>query len=144
MRTFVPVMINGEPNVVGAYVCTPLVKVPLKDLAAAGEKVKGTTVAELGNRNRPLDLIKYSKDGSEFLLLSNSARGVMKITTTGLQENKGLTEPVKGGGTAGQSFEAIEAFKGVVQMDKLNDSHALILTQAENGGSMDLKTVELP
>lgn len=143
MRTFVPVMINGEPNVVGAYVCTPLVRIPIKELSAAGDKVRGTTVAELGNRNRPLDLISYQKDGKEFLLLSNSARGVMKITAAGLQSNKGLTEPVRGGGTAGQSFETIESLKGVVQMAKLNDTHALVLTQTENG-PMNLKSVELP
>lgn len=143
MRTFVPLMINGEPNVVGAYVCTPLVRVPVKELEGAAERVKGTTVAELGNRNQPLDLISYKKGDEQFLLLSNSARGVMKITTAGMAENKGLTEPVSGGGVAGQSFDTIEAFSGVVQMDKLNDTTALILTQNE-AGMMDLKTVELP
>ncbi len=71
-------MINGEPNVVGAYVCTPLVRVPVKELEGAAERVKGTTVAELGNRNQPLDLISYKKGDEQFLLLSNSARGVMK------------------------------------------------------------------
>lgn len=147
MRTFVPVMINGEPNVLGAYVCTPLVRIPVKELAASGEKVKATTVAELGNRNQPLDLITYQKDGSEFLLLSNSARGVMKISTVGLKDNKGLTEPVSGGGTAGQSYDTIDtidSFTGVVQMDKLNAKSALILTRTGADGPMDLKTVSLP
>lgn len=144
MRTFVPVMIDGEPNVLGAYVCTPLVRIPVKELSAAGEKVKATTVAELGNRNRPLDLITYQKNGSEFLLLSNSARGVMKISTAGLKENKGLTEPVSGGGTAGQSYDTIDSYTGVVQLDKLNDKSALILTQAEENGPFTLKTVALP
>jgi len=143
MRTFVPMMIDGEPSILGAYVCTPLVKIPVKELSAAGEKVKATTVAELGNRNRPLDMIAYTKDGVEYLLLSNSARGVMKITTAGLKENKGLTEPVSGGGSAGQKYETVESMAGVVQMDKLNDTSALILVQAE-GGPASLKTVELP
>ena len=143
MRTFVPMMIDGEPNILGAYVCTPLVRIPVKELSAAGEKVKATTVAELGNRNQPLDMITYQKDGQEFLLLSNSARGVMKITTAGLKDNKGLTEPVRGGGAAGQSYDTIEAFQGVVQMDKLNDSSALILVQSESG-DLALKTVALP
>lgn len=143
MRTFVPIMIDGEPSILAAYVCTPLVKIPLKELSASGEKVKGTTVAELGNRNRPLDMFAYTKDGAEYLLLSNSARGVMKITTAGLQQNKGLTEPVSGGGTAGQSYEKVESMAGVVQLDKLNDSSALVLVQAE-GGPQNLKTVALP
>ena len=112
MRTFVPIMIDGEPSILAAYVCTPLVKIPLKELEASGEKVKGTTVAELGNMNRPLDMIAYQKEGADYLLLSNSARGVMKITTAGLKENKGLTEPGKGGGTAGQTFEAVASMVG--------------------------------
>ncbi|MCA9013423.1 MAG: hypothetical protein KDB01_26920 [Planctomycetaceae bacterium] len=143
MRTFVPMMIDGEPSLLGAYVCTPLVRIPVKDLTAAGEKVKATTVAELGNRNRPLDLVVYEKDGASHLLLSNSARGVMKISTAGLKENSGLTEPVKDGGKAGQMYEDVASMAGVVQMDKLNDHAALILIQPENG-TQDLKTVPLP
>jgi hypothetical protein len=143
MRTFVPLMIDGEPNILGAYVCTPLVRIPVSSITAAGERVKATTVAELGNRNRPLDMISYEKDGSEFLLLSNSARGVMKITTAGLGDNEGLTEPVRGGGVAGQSYETVESLQGVVQMDKLNDTHAIVLMESD-AGVQSLKTVRLP
>ena len=132
-------MIDGEPSLLGAYVCTPLVRIPVKDIEAAGEKVKATTVAELGNMNRPLDMIAYEKDGMSYLLLSNSARGVMKISTAGLKENKGLTEPVRGGGIAGQTFVDVNSMTGVIQMDKLNDHSALILAQADNG-PQNLKT----
>lgn len=143
MRTFVPMMIDGEPSLLGAYVCTPLVRIPVKELESAGERVKATTVAELGNMNKPLDMIAYEKDGQSYLLLSNSARGVMKISTAGLKENKGLTEPVRGGGIAGQQFEGVKSMAGVIQMDKLNDHSALILVQADNS-PQDLKTVPLP
>jgi hypothetical protein len=143
MRTFVPLMVDGEPVVLGAYVCTPLVKIPVKQIEKSGERIKADTVAELGNRNRPLDMISYAKDGAAFLLLSNSARGVMKISTAGLKEAKALTEPVGGGGTAGQKFETVAALNGVVQMDKLNESSALVLVQTENGPA-NLRTVPLP
>ena len=143
MRTFVPLMVDGEPVVLGAYVCTPLVKIPVKQLEKAGERVKADTVAELGNRNRPLDMISYTKDGASWLLLSNSARGVMKITTAGLKDAKTLTEPVGGGGSAGQKYETVSSMNGVVQMDRLNETSALVLMQAE-GGAMNLKTVALP
>ncbi len=46
----------------------------------------GTTIAELGNRNRPLDMIVYQKDGKEFLLMSNNSRGVMTIPTDGVSD----------------------------------------------------------
>ncbi|MCA9064473.1 MAG: hypothetical protein KDA96_15490 [Planctomycetaceae bacterium] len=143
MRTFVPMMVDGEPSILGAYVCTPLVKIPIAELEKSGERVRAKTVAELGNRNQPLDMVTYTKGGQEFLLLSNSARGVMKISTAGLSSNAGLTEPVSGGGTAGQSYETIESFNGVVQLDKLNEQSALVLIQSE-GGVQSLKTVALP
>ena len=54
-------------------------RIPVSELKA-GNKVKGTTIAELGNRNRPLDMIVYTKDGKHFILMANSSRGVMKLT----------------------------------------------------------------
>ena len=48
-----------------------------------------------------------------------------------------------GGGTAGQSFETIKELDGVVQLDRLNDTHAVILVQS-SPTSQDLRTVALP
>ncbi|MCC9604924.1 hypothetical protein LOC68_25550 [Blastopirellula sp. JC732] len=142
VRTFVPFNIGGEPHVLAGFTCTPLVKFPVKQLQTQ-EKVKGTTVAELGNRNQPLDMIVYEKDGKTFLLSANSARGVMKISTDDLEREEGLTEPVKGGGTAGQSYETIGDLEGVVQLAKLNDTSAVVVIQgADNGWT--LKSVPLP
>ena len=42
-----------------------------------------------------------------------------------------------------RQYETVEALAGTVQMDKLNSTSALVLTQTDAGG-MDLKTVELP
>ena len=141
VRTFAPMIIDGEATLLAGFTCTPLVKFPLGKLDA-GEKVRGTTVAELGNRNRPLDMIVYQKGGKDFVLMSNSARGVMKISTDNLRENGGLTEPVKGGGTAGQTFETIKELEGIEQLDKLDDSRAVVLAKADN--SLSLRTINLP
>ncbi|MBI3865770.1 MAG: hypothetical protein HY290_28180, partial [Planctomycetia bacterium] len=46
VRTFVPFNIGGEPHLLAAYQCTPLVTIPVAQLKA-GSKVKGKTVAEL-------------------------------------------------------------------------------------------------
>ena len=141
MRTFAPLVIGGEPVILAGFTCTPLVKISLSDLDP-GKKIRGTTVAELGNRNQPLDMIVYNKDGKDYVLLTNSARGVMKISTEKITENAGLTEPVGGGGTAGQPFEKIEALQGVEQLDRLDNEHAVILARVE--GSLDLRTIALP
>ena len=58
VRAFTVYNINEEPHLVAGYTCTPLVKFPLSDLKP-GNKIRGITVAELGNRNRPLDMFVY-------------------------------------------------------------------------------------
>ena len=142
IRTFVTYKIQGQPHLLAAYTCTPLVKLPVKDVTKGGH-VKGTTVAELGNRNRPLDMIVYTRDGRDYILMANSARGVMKIPTEGLADRGAITEPVRGGGVAGQPFETVESLKGVDHLDKLDDTHAVILTRNE-AGQVDLKTIPTP
>ncbi len=141
IQTFVPFNIGGEPSLLAGFVCTPLVKIPVAKIGSQ-EKITGTTVAELGNRNRPLDMIVYKSDGKDYLLMANSARGVMKISTDDLEQNSGLTEPVKGGGTAGQKYETIASLTGVVQLDKVDDQHALVMTDVD--GAMSLMTIHLP
>ncbi len=141
IQTFVPFNIGGEANLLAGFTCTPLVKIPVKKMSSS-EKVTGTTVAELGNRNRPLDMIVYKSGGKDFLLMANSARGVMKVSTDELERNQGLTERVSGGGTAGQSYETIDWLKGVVQLDKVDDQHALVMIQTDDQSA--LKTIDLP
>ncbi len=142
IRTFIPFAIGGEPHLLAAYTCTPLVKVPVASLVP-GEKVRGTTIAELGNRNRPLDMIVYKRDGKEFLLLANSARGVMKVSTENMAERDPITDRVGGGGTAGQPYETVKQFEGVEHLDKLNDE-AVVLLQRTEGGQLNLATAMLP
>jgi hypothetical protein len=139
-RTFVPFDINGEQNILAAYTCTPLVKIPVAQLKP-GEKVKGTTVAELGNRNRPLDMIVYQKDGKNYILMANSARGLMKISTDGIDKIEAITSPVKV--KAGLPYETIEGVKGIQQLDRLDKDNALVLLRNDSG-ALDLKTMPLP
>jgi len=140
IRTFVPMNIDGQPSLLAGFICTPLVRFPISDLKPA-EKTRGTTVAELGNRNQPLDMIAYRKDGKDFLLLSNSARGVMKISTENIARNEGITTAVPG--TAGQAYETIKELQGVVQLDQLNEDNVVVIVQSADG-TQDLRTVPLP
>ena len=142
IRTFVGYEIGGESHLLAAYTCTPLVKFRVSDLTP-GKKLQGVTLAELGNRNNPLDIIVYQQDGRDYLLIANSSRGVMKVTTEEIGKQEGITEPVTGGGTAGLKYETISDLKGVVQLDKLNAKSALILV-ADESGRASLKTISLP
>ena len=142
VRTFVPFKVGNEPSLLAAYTCTPLVQFPLSDLKP-GAKIKGKTVAELGNRNRPLDMIVYQKDGKDYLLLANSSRGVMKISTDKIESAEKIESPVGGGGTKGQTYETIASWTGVDQLDKLDPQHALVVRRGE-GNSLNLESLALP
>jgi hypothetical protein len=139
IRTFTAVEIDEAPHLLAAYTCTPLVKIPIAMLRP-GEKVKGDTVAELGNHNRPLDMIVYSKDGADYVLMANNARGLMKIPMANIGEIAPIVDRVPD--KAGVEYETIEAGNGVVQLDQLDKDHALTLVQSDGG--FDLKTMRLP
>lgn len=138
VRTFVPYKVANTPHLLAAYTCTPLVTIPLSQLTP-GNKVKGRTIAELGNRNRPLDMIVYSKGGKDYILMANSSRGVMKLPTANLDKYESIVAQTE---KQGVPYETIEMLKGVQQLDKYGDSSALVLQV--DGGSMDLRTVALP
>lgn len=140
VRTFVATEIGGQPHLLAAYTCTPLVKVPLSDLKP-GAHVKGTTIAELGNHNRPLDMITYDRNGQDYLLMANNSRGVMKVATAGADQAESITRPVPE--TKGLPYETIQDLKGVVQLDKLGESQAVLLIQ-DDAGTLSLETIDLP
>jgi hypothetical protein len=142
IRAFVTMTIDGKPTVLAGFTCTPLVAFPIEKMGQQ-EKLRGKTLAELGNRNQPLDMISYEQGTEKYLLISNSARGVMKVSLADVEKNPGLTEPVGGGGTAGQPFETIQSLKDVKQMARYDEKHATIITETE-GGKTQLKTVKLP
>jgi hypothetical protein len=140
IRTFVPYEIGGEAHLLAAYTCTPLVKVPVADLKP-GQKIKGTTIAELGKMNAPLDMLVYSKGGKDYLLLANNNRGLMKIPL----ETAGKADPIttRAADKTGIQYETLTAYKNnVVHLDKLDNGHAIILTKDADG--MSLETIDLP
>ncbi|HTD67974.1 MAG TPA: hypothetical protein VK846_15725 [Candidatus Limnocylindria bacterium] len=142
VRTFVPFKVGNEPQLLAAYTCTPLVQISLGDLKP-GAKLKGKTIAELGNRNRPLDMIVYQKDGKDYLLLANSSRGIMKIGTDQIENMESITAPVKGDGTKGLPYETIESWKGIDQLDRYDDKNALVLRRGDTG-VLNLESLPLP
>ena len=138
VRTFVAYEIEKKPYILAAYTCTPLVKIPVAELKP-GNKIHGTTIAELGNRNRPLDMIVYHKDGHDYILMSNSSRGVMKMSAEGLDGYKPITAHTE---ITGVPYKTIDELKGVEQLDKYDDSNVLVLLG--QNGSLDLKSIPLP
>jgi len=138
VRTFIPYEINHQKEILAAYTCTPLVKIPVSQLKP-GAKVEGTTIAELGNRNRPIDMLVYEKGGKHFILMANSSRGVMKITAEHLDSYKPITAQTE---ITGVPYETIADLKDVQHLKKFDNGTALLLQGT--GSAMDLRTVALP
>ncbi len=139
VRTFVPYKVGSTSHVLAAYTCTPLVQFALNDLQP-GAKIKGKTIAEFGNRNRPLDIIVYQKGGKDYLLVANSARGVMKVAAEQIASASSITSKVQD--TAGVAFEKV-AWEGVNQLDRLDNRYAVVV-RTGNAGALNLETLALP
>ena len=144
MYAFVPYTLNNEPYMIGGYLCTPLVKFPvsaLLDTTPAAKPYRGITIGEFGAGSRPIDMILYKKNGKDFLLMSNTNRGVMKIPTEGFATAAPITTPVTSE-TGGVPFEKVPAMAGVLQLDLLDATHSIVL--AGTNTALNLRAVELP
>ena len=138
IKTFMPFELDGEPHIVASYTCTPLVLFSMNEIKA-GEHTKGRTVAELGNRNTPLDIVHIEKDGDAYFLMNNTSRPVMKIAVDDIAAFKDfLTEPVKGNSmTAGVDYISLP-YVNVLQMDKYGDG--VVMLQRRANGDLALFT----
>jgi len=139
IRTFVPYTIDNKQFILAAYTCTPLVKIPVSELKS-GAKIQGTTIAEMGAGNQPLDMVAYKKNGHEYILMANSNHGVTKLDIAHLDTYKPITSPIAD--VAGVPFTTVSELKNVKHLQAYDDKQALVLSG--NSGAMDLRTIALP
>lgn len=139
IRTFVPYTIDNKQFILAAYTCTPLVKIPVSDLKS-GAKIQGTTIAEMGAGNQPLDMVAYTKNGHAYILMANSNHGVTKLDMANVGTYKPITSPVSD--VAGVPFTTISELTKVKHLQSYDDKKALVLSG--DAGAMDLRTIALP
>lgn len=142
VRTFAAYKINDKQHLLAAYTCTPLVKFPVNDLEP-GKKVRGTTVAELGNMNQPLDMIVYTKAGKDYVLIANTRLKTIKVSTENIDKIEGINSRISGGGKAGLTYDTIKELEGIEQMSQLDKGHAVVLVRGKEG-SLNMQTIALP
>jgi hypothetical protein len=148
VRTFVPYTISGQRYILAAYTCTPLVKIPVSQLQP-GAQVKGVEIADLGAQNQPLDMVPYRKDGHDYILIANTARGVMKLKADNLESYPAIESPTVTG-VAGVPYDTMTNLQNVQHLTQLDDSDAVIITGKTAGqpsapaGPFNLQTIALP
>lgn len=135
IRTFVPYDFDNKEHIIAAYLCTPLVTFETASLEN-GKHVKGRTVAEFGSGNYPLDMVPYTNNGKEYILMSNSQLPLLIFNPEDVKNyQRGITEEVKGY-TGGVKYTP-RSGSGVQQLDNLNEKF-LIATQRLPSGKLAL------
>ena len=141
IETFLPFPINGQMHILAGYGCSPVAKFSLQDIRSKTQ-LRGVTLAELGGGNRPVDMIAYKKDGKDYVLIANSDRTMMRMSSEDLNKGQPLTTVVPGAYVnAGVNYLAI-AEVGVMQLDDFNDKSFIVIQRNINDGSLNLKTME--
>jgi hypothetical protein len=134
IRAFVPY--EGGASILASYTCTPVVHFRLADLRD-GAKAVGRTVAELGPMNQPLDMVSFAQDGEEYLLVANSAHGLVKIACRDIDRQSPLTEPRKPFGVPRETKD----LQGIRRLANLGGSYVLAL-QADDAGRQHLRSLK--
>jgi hypothetical protein len=138
IRKFLPY--EGGRSILASYTCTPLVQFSLDDLTS-GSKVDGKTVAELGARSQPLDMIGFSQADGEYLLICHSANPLMKLSFREIESQDALTEPKEPRGVTRHVID----IAGIKLLANLNMDNVLALQRDESGARhlRSLKTAAL-
>lgn len=91
---FLPITLNGTPSLLAGYGCSPIATFARADLKKGGH-IRGRTVAELGGGSRPIDMIRYQREGKEWILIANSNRTLMRLDPEEVARAPEMTKAVE-------------------------------------------------
>lgn len=146
IRAMKVVEVGGEPYVLAAYTCTPLVAFPLSKIVD-GAHVTGLTIGELGYGNTPADMLAFTGQDMKqqpfpviFMTHKNQSAQVLPL--------QGLTEAVKGPGLVEPvammskvDLGALEVpMTGVLHIDDQNEQMLVGLRRDVEEGDLELVT----
>lgn len=145
IRSMAVVDLDGEPTIVAAYTCTPLVTIPVSALQD-GAHVVGKTIAELGYGNLPLEVLSFTAYNMEqqpepMVLVVNRDMDADLITAPDLAaaaKADGLSEPIPYlGASLGVKTSAMP-MAGVMQADDQDAQFLLTLKRDQATGTVNL------
>ncbi|MES2164063.1 MAG: hypothetical protein V4476_23145 [Pseudomonadota bacterium] len=144
IRSMTVMTIGGEPTLVAAYACTPLVTIPLKDLKD-GAHIAARTVGELGWGSAPNGLVSFKVGEAEYALLVNSSRSADLLSASDLASAAaapGLNTPIEWPSKPYLGVKAnMTPMSAVMRIDNLNAQLLLALRRSDAGGEMQLVSI---
>ncbi len=140
IESFLPFTINGKPSLLAGYGCAPIASFTLADLKTK-QHLRGTTLAELGGGNRPLDMIAFAKEGQRRVLIANSDRTLMSMGAQDIDKATPMTKPVDAAYvSAGVPYLSIAEI-GITQLDNLNEKFVVVVQRDIEDGSLNLRSL---
>ncbi len=140
--------LEGEPTLIAIYACTPIVRIPLAELAD-GAEVRGTMIGEMGFGNTPLDIVPYVNgwDGTSNVVVTNTNRSAASINLEDIASAEAM--PHGEGVQNVFSVEGVYQFplpmSGTLHLDTLDETYALVVRHSpEDVRNIQLHTVPMP
>lgn len=132
---------GNREYLMAAYVCTPVVRFEIEALKP-NQVVQGTTVAELGSGNRPMNMIAYGPPGEQSLLLNNSVFGILKVEARIAREAQAVNERTaanrgSGGRTPYPGIEPMEALKGAQAYAPADERTLVVVKPSADGLALE-------
>jgi hypothetical protein len=140
--------IEGEDTLIAAYACSPVVLIPVSQLAA-GAKVTGKTIGDMGN-GQPISMVSYRFEDRDLLFITNAARGPMVMEVSGFSNAKGFTpenapapfmldlSPHMPAGPVGKQVMFVGSS---LRADLISDEYFVSLTREADSGGLTLETL---
>ena len=144
IRKMAIVSLNGEPTLVAAYTCTPLVTIPLKDLKD-GAHIIGKTIAELGWGSAPVDMVTFDAGQGPMVLLINSHKSADLMSVPAIADasaQPGLATPIKWPNEPLLGLKSISIpISGIAQLGNQNKEFFGALRRDAESGAMELVSI---
>ena len=148
IRTLDFVSVNGVDTLLAAYMCTPLVTIPVSELRD-GAHVTGKTIAELGYGNTPVTLLAFSAPDEkgtpvDYMMVTNVNRNAETMAVSSIvaaASAPGISKPVPWSQIAGVDVvqTPISAALGI---DNLDDKYFVYARRDAATGSLQLVTAQ--
>jgi hypothetical protein len=139
--------LNGKDYLIAAYLCTPLVTIPVDEIQD-GAHITGKTIAEMGYGNTPNGLLTFTANemgkSNEYLLLSNAERNAELVPIEQVQaanEKPSMNQWVPFGKIDGVT-PVQTPFSGVYRIDNLNAKFLVVLRRDLATGNSQLLTFD--
>lgn len=140
IRKMVITNLNGEPTLVAAFTCSPLVTIPLKDLKD-GAHIAAKTVAEFGWGSAPAGMVMFDAGQGPMVLLTHSHKSADLMSVADIADastKPGLSTPIKWPAEPTLGIKSTYIPMRVAHIDNQDTTFFAALRRDEASGAMEL------